>query len=79
MKRPFISREIQKTNTETYPTPFTYMRSWIRQTARALHQAFSWNPGFSGVFRYQSDSNPAILKILKEEGCGVDQLAMWSR
>ena len=56
MKRPFISREKLKQITETYPTPFhLYDEAGIRQTARELHQAFSWNPGFKEYFRYQSD------------------------
>lgn len=73
MKRPFISREKLKQITETYPTPFhLYDEAGIRQTARALHQAFSWNPGFKEYFAVKATPNPAILKILKEEGCGVD-------
>ena len=73
MKRPFISREKLKQITETYPTPFhLYDEAGIRQTARALHQAFSWNPGFKEYFAIKATPNPAILKILKEEGCGVD-------
>ncbi|RKV91363.1 MAG: diaminopimelate decarboxylase, partial [Streptococcus sp.] len=73
MKRPFISRERLKQITETYPTPFhLYDEAGIRQTARALHQAFSWNPGFKEYFAIKATPNPAILKILKEEGCGVD-------
>ena len=73
MKRPFISREKLKQITETYPTPFhLYDEAGIRQTARALHQAFSWNPGFKEYFAIKATPNPTILKILKEEGCGVD-------
>ena len=71
MKRPFISREKLKQITETYPTPFhLYDEAGIRQTARALHQAFSWNPGFKEYFAIKATPNPTILKILKEEGCG---------
>ena len=37
-----------------------------------MNKAFGWNPGYQGVFRRQGHSHPGILKILKEEGCGVD-------
>ena len=56
-----------------FPTPFhLYDEKGIRERARALHEAFSWNPGFKEYFAVKATPNPAILKILKEEGCGVD-------
>ena len=48
------------------------MKRGIRETARAVNAAFSWNPGFKEFFAVKATPNPAILKILKEEGCGVD-------
>ncbi len=47
-------------------------RGGYRATARAVNKAFAWNPGYPGVFRREGRSHPGILKILKEEGCGVD-------
>ena len=73
MKTPFISREKLAEITEQFPTPFhLYDEKGIRERARALHEAFSWNPGFKEYFAVKATPNPAILKILKEEGCGVD-------
>ena len=73
MKTTFISREKLAEITEQFPTPFhLYDEKGIRERARALHEAFSWNPGFKEYFAVKATPNPAILKILKEEGCGVD-------
>jgi len=56
-----------------YPTPFhIYDEKGIRQRARDLYKAFSWNKGFKEYFAVKATPNPFILKILKEEGCGVD-------
>lgn len=72
-KTPFVTKEqIEKIN-ETYPTPFhIYDEKGIRENARRLKQAFSWNKGFREYFAVKATPNPFILKILQEEGCGVD-------
>ena len=49
-----------------------YDEAGIRRTARALKAAFGWNPGFREYFAVKATPNPFILKILHEEGCGVD-------
>ena len=73
MKTPFVSREKLAEITDQFPTPFhLYDEKGVRERARALHKAFSWNPGFKEYFAVKATPNPAILKILKEEGCGVD-------
>ena len=73
MKTPFVSREKLAEITDQFPTPFhLYDEKGIRERARALHEAFSWNLGFKEYFAVKATPNPAILKILKEEGCGVD-------
>ena len=73
MKTPFVSREKLAEITAQFPTPFhLYDEKGIRERARALHEGFSWNPGFKEYFAVKATPNPAILKILKEEGCGVD-------
>ena len=55
------------------PTPFhIYDEAGIRSTARALSQAFAWNPGFREYFAVKATPNPYILQILHEEGCGCD-------
>ncbi|MBO6108922.1 MAG: diaminopimelate decarboxylase, partial [Eubacterium sp.] len=74
MKKTTILTKDQVTEIEkTYPTPFhIYDEKGIRENARSLMQAFSWNPGFREYFAVKANPNPFILNILKEEGCGVD-------
>ncbi|CYV40144.1 diaminopimelate decarboxylase [Streptococcus suis] len=72
-KTPFVSKEVLETITEQFPTPFhLYDEKGIRDKARALNAAFSWNEGFKEYFAVKATPTPAILKILQEEGCGVD-------
>ena len=73
MKKPFVNLAQLETLTQKYPTPFhLYDEKGIRDTARALYKAFSWNPGYREFFAVKATPNPQILKILKEEGCGTD-------
>lgn len=73
IKTPFISKEALETITDQFPTPFhLYDEKGIRAKARALNAAFSWNKGFKEYFAVKATPTPAILKILQEEGCGVD-------
>lgn len=73
MKTPFISAKALQNITDTFPTPFhLYDEKGIREKARALKRAFSWNKGFKEYFAVKATPTPAILKILQEEGCGVD-------
>ena len=58
---------------EAFPTPFhLYDEAGIRENARALKAAFAWCEDFQEYFAVKALPNPAILRILKEEGCGVD-------
>lgn len=73
MKTPFVTKEKIEEIVKTYPTPFhIYDEKAIRENARKLKQAFSWNPGYKEYFAVKATPNPTILKILKEEGCGCD-------
>ena len=55
------------------PTPFhLYSEKGLRERARALKAAFSWNPGYKEYFAVKATPNPVILNILRQEGCGVD-------
>lgn len=72
-KKPFLTLEQAREIAKAYPTPFhIYDEAGIRRTARALKAAFAWNPGFKEYFAVKATPNPFILKILREEGCGVD-------
>lgn len=73
MKKPFVTKEQIEEIVKTYPTPFhIYDEKGIRENARKLKQAFSWNKGYKEYFAVKATPNPTILKILKEEGCGTD-------
>lgn len=73
MKKPFVTLKQLEKITNKYPTPFhLYDEKGIRENARKLQQAFSWNKGFKEYFAVKATPNPRILQILKEEGCGVD-------
>lgn len=55
------------------PTPFyVYDEALIRQNCRRLLAAFAWNAGFREYFAVKANPNPHIVKLLIEEGCGVD-------
>ncbi|HAH18345.1 MAG TPA: diaminopimelate decarboxylase [Eubacterium sp.] len=72
-KKPFVTLEKLKEIDKTYPTPYhIYDEKGIRENARRLNEAFSWNKGFKEYFAVKATPNPYILNILKEEGCGVD-------
>lgn len=69
---PFNKQFIEKT-IKKYPTPFhIYDEKGIRENARRFYQAFEWMPHFKNYFAVKACPNPYILKILKQEGMGVD-------
>ena len=73
MKTPFIDKAKAEEIAAQFPTPFhVYDEKGIRQRARDLNKAFSWNKGYREYFAVKATPNPFILKILQEEGCGVD-------
>ena len=73
MKKPFVTLPQLQSITAQYPTPFhLYDEKGIRENARAMKAAFAWNPGFKEYFAVKATPTPAILKLLREEGCGVD-------
>jgi diaminopimelate decarboxylase len=72
-KKPFLSLEQAKNIIKEIPTPFhIYDERGIRENARALNKAFSWNKGFKEYFAVKATPNPYLMKILQEEGCGMD-------
>lgn len=69
---PFTKEFIEKI-INNYPTPFhIYDERGIRNTAKRLNRAFSWNNGFKEFFAVKALPNPYILKLLKEENFGTD-------
>ncbi len=72
-KIPFVTKEQITAIAEKYPTPFyIYDEKGIRENVRRLKKAFAWNKGFREYFAVKATPNPFILKVLQEEGCGVD-------
>ena len=72
-KKPFATREKLEEIAKEYPTPFhLYDEKGIRENARALKEAFSWNPGFKEYFAVKATPNPCILKIIQDMGRGTN-------
>ena len=72
-KEPFVTKEQVEEIVKTYPTPFhLYDEKGIRENAKAVKEAFAWNPGFREYFAVKATPNPFILNILKEYDCGCD-------
>lgn len=77
MKKPFVTKEIVEEIVKTYPTPFhIYDEKGIRENAKAVKEAFAWNPGFKEYFAVKATPNPFLIKILHEYGCGTDCSSM---
>ena len=69
---PFSKKQIEKIIEQT-PTPFhIYDEKGIREYARKFIKAFSWNPGFKEFYAIKSAPNPYLMKIMREEGFGID-------
>ena len=76
-KTPFITREQAQEIAAQYPTPFhIYDEKGIRENAKAVREAFSWNPGFREYFAVKATPNPYLMQILSEYGCGADCSSM---
>ncbi len=68
-----LSKERLEEIASQYPTPFhLYDERAIRENARRLTAAFSWNAGFKEYFAVKAAPNPSLMKILKAEGFGAD-------
>lgn len=77
MKKPFITKTKAEEIASEYPTPFhIYDEKGIRDNARSVNKAFSWNKGYRQYFAVKALPNPFILKLFKEEGCGLDCSSM---
>ncbi|MBW8334082.1 MAG: diaminopimelate decarboxylase [Prolixibacteraceae bacterium] len=69
---PFSKKQIEKIIEQT-PTPFhIYDEKGIREYARKFIKSFSWNPGFKEYYAIKSAPNPYLMKIMREEGFGID-------
>jgi len=72
-KEPFVTSEALEKIAKKYPTPFyLYDEKGIRENAKALQEAFSWNKGFKQYFAVKANPNPFLINILRSYGCGCD-------
>ena len=77
MKKPFVTKEKLEEIIKTYPTPFhLYDEKGIRENAKELYDAFSWNKGYKEFFAVKATPNPFLINILHEYGCGCDCSSM---
>ncbi|MBR3367151.1 MAG: diaminopimelate decarboxylase [Lachnospiraceae bacterium] len=73
MKTPFLTLTQAEKIAQQYPTPFhIYDEKGIRENARAVKEAFSWNPGFREYFAVKATPNPYLMKIFQEYDFGFD-------
>jgi diaminopimelate decarboxylase len=70
---PFSRPQLEDIVSE-YPTPFyLYDEKAIRENAREMYSAFSWVPGgFKNYYAVKALPNPHVLKLVREEGMGMD-------
>ena len=71
-KLPFTKETLEKI-IENYPTPFhIYDEKGMRSYAKRFVDAFSWNEGFKEYYAIKAAPNPYLMKILRQEGFGID-------
>ncbi len=60
-KKAFVTRELIENIAQIYPTPFhIYDERGIRENARALKEAFSWNKGYREYFAVKADRKSVV-------------------
>ncbi len=69
---PFNEQKLREI-TAQYPTPFhIYDERGILDNLKELQQAFAWNEGFCEYFAVKATPNPILMKLLADQGCGMD-------
>ena len=75
-KLPFDKAKLEEIASK-WPTPFhIYDAKAIRENAKRLKKAFSWNKGFREYFAVKAAPNPYLMKLLKEFDFGSDCSSM---
>ena len=65
-KEPFVTKEQIEEIVKSYPTPFhLYDEKGIRENAKAVKEAFAWNPGFREYFAVKATTEPISVKYFK--------------
>ena len=76
-KTTFVTKELAEKIASEYPTPFyLYDEAGIRANAKAVKEAFAWNPGFKEYFAVKANPNPFLMNIMHEYGIGSDCSSM---
>ncbi len=71
-KLPF-GKEKLKEIISLYPTPFhIYEEKGIKDYARKFNKAFEWNEGYREYYAIKAAPNPYLMKIMQQEGFGID-------
>ena len=75
-KLPFDKAQLEEIAAK-WPTPFhIYDAKAIRENAKRLKKAFSWNKGFREYFAVKAAPNPHLMKLLQEFDFGSDCSSM---
>ncbi|MBN2484667.1 MAG: diaminopimelate decarboxylase [Bacteroidales bacterium] len=73
---PFTKEQIEKI-IEAHPTPFhIYDEKRMVEYARYFIDSFSWNKGFKEYYAIKAAPNPYLMKILWQQGFGIDCSSM---
>lgn len=68
----FVPQQALAQLAQSLPTPFyLYDEAGLRHSAQRIARAFSWSSGHRQFFPLRLTPNPAVLSLLREEGCGV--------
>ena len=61
-KKPFLTEAMAQEIIQDVPTPFhVYDEKGIRENARRINKAFSWNKGFKEYFAVKALPNPVTV------------------
>ena len=72
-KRPFLTKDQAEAIIKEYPTPFhIYDERGLKENAKAVAEAFTWNKGFREYFAVKATPNPYLMKLFMECGFGFD-------
>jgi diaminopimelate decarboxylase len=71
-KLPFGKEKLEDIISQ-YPTPFhIYEEKGIKDYARKFNKAFEWNEGYREYYAIKAAPNPYLMKIMQQEGFGID-------
>jgi diaminopimelate decarboxylase len=69
---PFTKEQLEKI-IEKYPTPFhIYDEKGIVEYAQYFKHCFDWNEGFKEYYAIKALPNPYVMKVLRNQGFGID-------